>query len=360
MKYKRVAIICPYPKNCAPSQRLKYEQYLTLLETKGYEFSIYPFFGRKAWQILYKNGEFLKKALHTILGYYKRLYLLFKLSSFDILYIHLWVTPIGFPVFEWLFSAFGKKIIYDIDDLVFLGVKSKANARIPFLKTSSKTNVLIKNANHVITCTPYLDNYAKQFNPNSTDISSTIDLNEYTYVPKKIDLNEIKLGWSGSHSTSDYLNILKPAFEILSSKYKIKLIVIGDESVRFDEITTEPKKWNRSSEVSDLRNIDIGLYPLPNEQWVYGKSGLKALQYMALGIPTIATNIGTITRIIENNKNGILVSPADTQGWVAAIESLVKDPNLYNQFSVRARETIEQKFSVQTNFNVYLKVFESL
>lgn len=360
MKSKKVAIICPYPKDCAPSQRLKYEQYLEFLESNGYRFFVFPFFSNSAWKILYKKGFFAEKICYTILGYLKRFFFLFKLNSFDILYIHLWVTPIGMPIFEWIYSLMGKEIIYDIDDLVFLGVKSKANASIPFLKTSSKTNVLLKNASHVITCTPYLDKYARKFNPNTTDISSTVNLAEYQFQNKKIDKSPITLGWSGSHSTSQYLTLLKPVFEQLAKKYQIRLFVIGDDEVNFKEIPTISKKWDRKTEVEDLSQIDIGLYPLPNEQWVYGKSGLKAIQYMALGIPTIATNIDTISRIIENNYNGFLVDPDDLTGWIKSIQHLIEGEHLYQDFSQKARNTIEERFSVQANQKTYLKVFNSL
>ena len=67
------------------------------------------------------------------------------------------------------------------------------------------------------------------------------------------------------------------------------------------------------SEVQDLQEIDIGLYPLPDEEWVLGKSGLRALQYMGLGIPIVTTKIGANSRIIQDGENGFLVS--DQKEW---------------------------------------------
>lgn len=360
MNKKKVAIICPYPEGVAPSQRLKYEQYLPYLSCNGYEFEIKPFFSKSAWQILYKDGYSFKKIFFTFLGYFNRFYLLIKLRKYDFIYIHLWVTPIGFPFFEFLYSKIAKKYIYDIDDLVYLGVKSKANSKIPFLKTRYKTEHLIKNANHVISCTPFLDKYVRNFNQNTTDISSTVDSEKYFYESKMIDFKNIVLGWSGSHSTSQYLSILKKVFQRLSIKFNVTLLVIGDDKLNYTEIETTAIKWNSESEIDDLRKIDIGLYPLPFEEWVYGKSGLKAIQYMSLGIPTIATDVGTITRIINHDRNGLLIKDNNIDDWYNAIEKLILLPEFYQKISKNGAETIKNNFTVKSNQKTYLDILNNI
>ena len=127
MKHKRILFVCPYPENVAPSQRLKFEQYYSHFREEGYHVETSAFIDESFWKIIYKKGNYFKKAWHTIKGYGKRTCGLFHLSKYDLVYIHLWVTPFGPPVFEWLYRKFSKKIIYDIDDLVYLGnVKNKA------------------------------------------------------------------------------------------------------------------------------------------------------------------------------------------------------------------------------------------
>ena len=99
-------IICPYPEDMAPSQRLKYEQYFDAFRQNGWAIKVKPFISLDFWKVIYKKGFFFQKARHTLLGYLKRLALLFSLHRYDVVYVHLWVTPFGPPVFERLCGCF--------------------------------------------------------------------------------------------------------------------------------------------------------------------------------------------------------------------------------------------------------------
>jgi glycosyltransferase involved in cell wall biosynthesis len=362
-KQKSILVLCPYPQNCAPSQRLKFEQYYPYFKKEGFRVDVSPFVSEKFWKILYKEGYFFKKTLYTIYGYFKRFKDLFVLRRYHIVYIHLWVTPFGPPIFEWLVSKLAKKIIYDIDDMVFLGHSSEANKKFQTLKGTQKMIYLMKIANHVITCTPNLDNFVRQYNLNTTDISSTI--NTDVYIPKdSYELsNPIIIGWSGSHSTSKYLKILEPVFErLFEMGVNFKVLVIGDKSFKFSnsKINCEAKDWKLETEVDDLKKFDIGVYPLPDEPWVYGKSGLKALQYMALGIPTVATAIGANFRIIENGINGFLVGVNNTNEWVETILKLISNDKLREEIGKKGIEKVEKEFSLKANVDKYLNVLNSV
>jgi glycosyltransferase involved in cell wall biosynthesis len=211
----------------------------------------------------------------------------------------------------------------------------------------------------VITCTPYLDNVAKKYNTNTTDISSTI--NTDTYIPVNSYQNNhcLVLGWSGSHSTVQYLYLLKDVLIALRKQIEFKLLVVGDENFKIDGIETEAHNWTEAAEVPLLQRIDIGLYPLPlNEEWVLGKSGLKALQYMALGIPTIATNVGCNDRVIENNISGYLVN--NNEQWLEKLHELMINPGLRKRIGLNARNRVEQKFSIKANAAKYLNIINSV
>jgi L-malate glycosyltransferase len=138
MKKKKILFVNPYPENAAPSQRLKFEQYYPHFRKVGYEVYTSAFISAAFWEIIYKPGNFIAKAWHTFLGYINRIGDLLTIRKYDIVYIHLWATPFGPPFFEWLFRKLAKKIIYDIDDLVYLGnVKSKAHPLVTWIKGRS-------------------------------------------------------------------------------------------------------------------------------------------------------------------------------------------------------------------------------
>ena len=284
---------------------------------------------------------------------------MFQLHKYDIVYLHLWATPFGPPFFEWLIRKLSEHIVYDIDDLVYLkDVKSKAHPLVTLIKGRKKPIYLMKTADHVITCTPYLDKFVRKYNQNTTDISSTI--NTDVYQPKTdYRINEKPvIGWSGSHSTSKYLHLLDPVFQELAKNYPFKLLVMGDADFRIKGVEVEAIAWKEEYEVTVLSSFDIGVYPLPNEEWVLGKSGLKALQYMALGIPTVATDIGSIHRIIRHEENGFLVTYPE--GWKQVIINLMRDQNLRESIGRKAAITVQDQYSVKVNQKNYLRILDSL
>lgn len=358
-KKKRILVICPHPEGVAPGQRLKYEQYFDNWRSEGYELEISSFMTSAFWKVVYKPGNFIPKVLWTLFGYLKRIYDLLRMPFYDGVYIFLWVTPFGIPAFEWLSLKLNKKVVFDIDDMVFLGHVSDANKFILKLKGRSKMIYLMKNAKHVITCTPKLDEFVRQYNNNTTDISSTINTKTY-FERKDYELGEkIVLGWSGSHSTSKYLHLLDNVLKEISKKYKnIEVKVIGDKSFDIEGVNVNAISWSEDAEVKELSEFTIGLYPLPDEPWVYGKSGLKALQYMALGIPSIAANIGTNKRIIQDNENAFLVN--DDQEWINRISELIESKELRERIGKKGRKVVEERYSIIANEKTYLNILDKV
>ena len=107
-----------------------------------------------------------------------------------------------------------------------------------------------------------------------------------------------------------------------------------------------------------MLKIDIGVYPLFDDEWVSGKSGLKALQYMALGIPPIATNVGNNINIIENEKNGFLVK--SQEDWYNTLLKLIDDSLLRNKIGEEAIKTIHQFYSIEVLSKKYLDIFHNI
>ncbi|WP_462252910.1 glycosyltransferase family 4 protein [Ferruginibacter sp.] len=354
---KRILIVCPYPAGVAPSQRLKFEQYYKYFEENGYEIIVKPFIDNSFWQIVHKKGNFFKKTGKSLQGYCKRMLLLLSLRKFDLVYIHLWVTPFGPPIFEWLYSKLAKKMIYDIDDLVYLKF-DKTPWVIRQLKGYRKPIMLMKNADHVITCTPHLDKFVKQYNNNTTDISSTI--NTDVYQPKTdYSFKERKpvIGWSGSHSTVWHMQTIFPVLKKLKQQIDFKLLIMGTDALVDTDLDIECLAWKEEYEVTVINRFDIGIYPLPDKEFVLGKSSLKALQYMAVGIPTVATAIGTNFRVIENGVNGILVNTGEE--WIEALKKLIENEDYRKRLGENAAERVKNLFSVNASKDIYLHILDN-
>jgi glycosyltransferase involved in cell wall biosynthesis len=356
----KILFINPYPFDKAPSQRLKFEQYYGLFKKNGFEINEASFMSKHLYNIAHKEGNFFLKGYLILYAYLKRFLLLFTIFKYDIVYIHLWVTPIGPAFFEWIVLKLSKKTIFDIDDLVYTK-NSDAKWYINFFKGYNKPIFLIKNCDHVITCTPYLDKFVKQYNKHTTDISSTVDtIERYFPINKYTNEKPIVIGWSGSHSTIKYLLTIKSVLAKIQAKYPQCIFkIMGGNNIAIEGINNlESLDWDNEIEIPTLQTFDIGLYPLPNEQWVHGKSGLKAIQYMALGIPTIATAIGANYRVIDHEKSGFLVSTEDE--WVDTISKLIDNPTLRKEIGMNGRKKVEKEFSIHNNVEKYLSIFNKL
>ena len=340
-----------------PGQRLKYEQYFEHWRSHGFEVEVSSFMSEKMQKIVYQKGHLFDKIVGTIGGYFRKAGDLFSIGRYDAVYLFLWATPFGPPLMEWMICKLARTVIYDIDDLVFMKNINHENKFLALLKGKNKPIFMMKNAAHVITCTPYLDAIAQQYNQHTTDISSTINTIAYQPVNQYKNDHELVIGWSGSHSTSPYLYLLKDVFLELKKCMSFKLLVMGDPGFDIPGLNIEAIAWKEEWEIETLQRMDIGVYPLPvDEEWVMGKSGLKALQYMALGIPAIAARAGCNDRVIENEKSGFLV--ADEEEWLDKLKLLMEQPELRKKIGEEARLRVEKHFSVIANAPRYLSVLK--
>ncbi|HEX5652241.1 MAG TPA: glycosyltransferase family 4 protein [Chitinophagaceae bacterium] len=358
---KKVLILCPSPRGTAATQRLKYEQYLDALEKEGYQFTISSFQTKRFWDIVYKPGRTMEKIGWTAIGYLRRLGDLLRSPFYDGVFVNLWVTPLGFPLFERLLFLFNKNVIYDIDDMIFITRYDHLKTGfVQRLKGRKKPMVMMKNAKYVIVCTPKLEEIAASLNKDKrvVDISSTFDTERFVPVMKYEQKNPLTIGWTGTHSTLPFLESLQPVLAAVSRQRPVKLLVIANKEYKMKDVPTEFIQWTAEREVEDLHQFDIGLYPIPANEWSLGKSSLKALTYMAIAIPFVATAYGTNYRIMQQGVQGFLAT--SEQEWISSLLQLIDDPGLRKRMGQAGRKTVEELFSLQANFPKYLHVFKTV
>lgn len=344
-KKRKILVICPFPEGVAAGQRLKYEQYFDYWREKGFEITISNFMDQSMWNVVYSSGNFMPKVIGTVKGYLRRIVNISNLRKFDIVYVFMWVTPIGTSFFERIICHLARKLIYDVEDNIIVESSNNLNPFIKVLKGRNKTKYLIKHANHVITSSPFLNEYCLKINlkKKCTYISSSVDTSRFIPVNRYNNEKKITIGWTGTFSSRIYLDLLREVFIELSKRCDFKLRVIGNFEYTLPGVDLEVIQWTKKNEVIDLQGIDIGVYPLEDSKWILGKSGLKAIQYMAFGLPTVASNLGTTPEIIEHKVNGWLVNKDNE--WLEALETLINDHELREKLGKNARKSIEKNFS---------------
>ena len=209
----------------------------------------------------------------------------------------------------------------------------------------------------MIVCTPYQELWARRYHERVTTISSTIDTDAYRPRSTRSLTEGVVIGWSGSHSTAPYLHRLDDVLRELQHSDGVELLVIGEPDFTIPEARVRALPWKRESEVADLSGMDIGVYPLPHEEWVLEKSGLKALQYMALALPPVVERIGVNPEIVQDGENGFLATGQEE--WTERLRRLVREPALRERIGRAARRTVEERYSVRATAPVYRRVLEA-
>lgn len=312
------------------------------------------------WQYFFSSGSFLKKTLALMKGFAKRCLLFFHVASYEWVFIHREVTPAGPPIFEWIIAkVFCKKIIYDFDDAIWLTDRKHESIFLRIIKWRSKVASICRWSYRVSVGNEYLSNFARQFNNNVVFNPTTIDSdrlhNPELYTIEKSPAR-IVIGWTGSHSTLKYLKEVEAALAILEKKYpQLELLVIADKPPALSLTNVRFLPWSFETEIKGLLEADIGIMPLPDDEWAKGKCGFKALQYMALEIPVVVSPVGVNTSVIIAGTSGFFAS--GTEEWILQLEVLINNSELRKKMGITGREKVIQDYSVSSNSSAFLSLF---
>ncbi|KPK41438.1 MAG: hypothetical protein AMJ78_05485 [Omnitrophica WOR_2 bacterium SM23_29] len=340
----KVLFVVPYPTE-GPSNRFRVEQYLPHLKARGITYSIRPFYNSSVYKILYRKGYYIRKVLYLLFFMLRRIRDVFSARSYDAVFIHREAYPFAGYIFEWLFRALGIKLIYDFDDSIFL-------------KKPKKLKKIISLSDYVIAGNEFLRGYASQYNKNVFVLPTCIDTQVYKPKLKLPNKDKVVIGWIGTSFTSIYLDLLRGVYEALADKYEnIEFRMVGGY-LKNSNLPIIFKEWSLGSEVSDLQEFDIGVMPLFDDDWAKGKCGFKIIQYMAVGIPTVASGVGMNTEIIEDGKDGFLVSKEEE--WVNRLSLLIEDKELREKMGNLGRLKVESLYSVETNKEKFVGLLEKV
>lgn len=357
----RILFLVPYPLRQSPSQRFRFEQYLALLKVQGHAVQIQSFLPTDKWRLFYRSGHSVSKALMVVNGFIKRAGVLFTLGRYDRIFIHREAAPVGPPLIEWFIGrVLRKKIIYDFDDAIWLTDKKNERWLEHTLRSRSKV-ASVCTWSHIISCgNEYLRQYALRFNRNALLNPTTIDTenihNRARHSPTARVSDRVVIAWTGSHSTLKYLYLLEGVLRHIQQQFtEVDLVVIADIPPKMDLPRIIFRPWSSETEISDLIDADIGIMPLPDDEWSKGKCGFKALQYMALEIPAVASDVGVNPEIIKDGVNGRLCS--NDEHWLTALEELIIDPVLRKKLGSAGRKTVVDRYSVISNSDNFLSLF---
>ena len=350
----RVLFIATYPEDTAPGQRYRFEQYFPAIRRTGGAWTLSPFYSGHAYRVIHGPGRLPYKIGMTLWGLARRLWDLVRAPFYDAVFIYREASPLNLYALEAALLAVSSYSVYDFDDSIWIPSTSEANRRFRFLKSAGKTPRIIARADRTLVANPYLEAYAKQAGGRVQIMPTTIDAAAYDRVIDFRTISPLTVGWTGSNTTLQYLAALIPVLERVFDRVPFKLRVIGGSELALQtRIPAELVHWSSEREVADLLSMDVGINPMPVEPWTRGKSSLKVMQYMALGIPSICVRYDFSEAFIRDGENGLLA--AGDEEWEQAILRLLTDPGLRERVGRAGRETIRSDFTNAAQERRFLK-----
>jgi glycosyltransferase involved in cell wall biosynthesis len=335
----------------SPSQRYRIEQFLPYLKEEGLSYDYDYLLSEEMDRVFYSPGALLGKAWLVVKSIIKLCYIAFvKSKDFHYVFVQREAFMLGTAFFEKVIAK-RSKLIFDFDDSIWMPNVSEANKKLSFLKNPNKVKEIIEKAHYNVTGNLFLSNYASQYSNNVMQIPTCVDTYEYQRSsPLKPKQNgRVCIGWSGSQTTIEHFKLAQPVLSAIKKKYgdKVYFKVLGDGDYSNEELNIQGVKWERKTEIQELEELDIGIMPLPNDEWSKGKCGLKGLVYMSMEIPSILADVGVNAEIIQDGVNGYLC--ANSREWQEKLSLLIENEALRETFGKLGRETILDKYSILAN-----------
>ncbi len=357
----KVLFLTLYSRNF-PSTYFRVYQYLPYLERAGIKYRICPAIPEE-WEITYYKGKKWGKMIFEARGVGKRVKESISGLQYDVIFLQKGITPANFRGLERLLFLFNANVIYDFDDAVYIAPPQEfRNKLFSCLQDKKQVEKIIRRVRLVIAGNTHLARYAEEFNKKVRIIPTPIDTDRYRvreYRPGK----RVIIGWSGSQSTNKYLNTIAPIISKLAIKTPHVLRIMSNSMKGIDGKLFSPAEiefvpWSREKEAEVIRSFDIGVMPLEDDEWSRGKCGLKALQYMASGVPVVASPVGVNREIIEDGVNGFLANTEDE--WEDKLDLLLEEGKKRKEIGLKGRETVEKSYSLKVNAPSLIKTLREV
>jgi glycosyltransferase involved in cell wall biosynthesis len=337
----RCLLLSRYGRSGA-SSRVRFYQYLPYLHSCGIEVEVAPLLGDEYVQNLYQGRSPDWPAI--VKAYLARLRVLLRQRRFDVIWLEAEVLPWVPFWLENLLARPNIPYVVDYDDAAFH--RYDLHPRWPIRWTlGRKIDEVMRGAALVIAGNDYLKERAYHAGAKRIEVLPTaVDLDRYR-VREREGNGPFTIGWIGSPVTAVYLGLLRDALRQIGKSADVRVRICGSGPIQMDGVALEVLDWNETSEVKTIQGFDVGVMPIPDSPWTRGKCGYKLIQYMACGLPVVASAVGVNRQIVEEKINGLLADT--TEQWVQALQVLKADAERSREMGMAGRLKVEARFSLQ-------------
>jgi glycosyltransferase involved in cell wall biosynthesis len=339
----KVLLLTRYSRSGA-SSRLRYYQYLPFLSAQGVDVDVFPLFGED--YLSHLNAGQPQNPASIMAAYFHRIQRLISCRAYDLMWIEYEALP-WLP--DWMERILGRgaiPFIVDYDDAVFHRYDQHSSQWVRAL-LGHKIDAVMRNARLVIAGNTYLSQKAVQSGAKRVEcLPTVVDSTRYRLKPS-CESDVFTIGWIGSPTTVAYVEPVYAVLNRLSQHSEIRLVLVGGCPQNTpSDFSVEYRTWSEETEADQMLDFDVGIMPIPNTPWAFGKCGYKLIQYMACGLPVVASRVGANIQIVKDGVNGYLVST--DKHWEQALRALQEKPQLRQVMGNQGRRDVEAHYSLQT------------
>lgn len=342
----RVGFLALQAPDISPGQRYRVEAFLPALAARGITVRYDWVLDREDLRVFYGVEPAARKAAVAARAFGRRAASLARARDIDVWLVQREAFFLGNQWGEWL-ASLRAPVVYDFDDAIWIRAISAANSRYAWLKNVDKMARIAALARTVLAGNAYLAAWARQHATDVRIVPTCVDTDVFAPVRPPSTEGPVVIGWSGSPSTVEHLRPLLPVLEQLVARVgdAVRIRVMGDPRFSHAPLGLRGEAWTPAAELALLREMDIGVMPLPDDQWTRGKCGLKGLVSMAMGAASVMSPVGVNTEIVTPGEDGFL--PRTDTEWVDVLEQLVRDHALRARLGAAGRRTVIERYSVR-------------
>ena len=352
----KILLLTKYSRMGA-SSRLRFLQYLPALKTNGLNVTVSNLFDDDYLNRLYLNGH--RSVFSIAKCYWRRFVIVLSVFKYDLIWIEKEIFPYFPALVERLLRIFGIAYVVDYDDAIFHNYDLSDNV---FIRTfmRRKIDVVMRNATCVLAGNEYLASRARAAGaPYVELIPTVVDLARYSPRAHLVSARPV-IGWIGSPATQRYLVGISDALKKACQRHNARLMLVGATEqmvAEFSGLDIDIVPWSEASEVELIRQMDIGIMPLPDGPWEKGKCAYKLIQYMACSVPVIASPVGVNIDVVNGSLCGLLAD--DSAQWEAALLQLLESPIQRAVLGDAGRKAVEKIYSLQAQAPVLRQIFNT-
>jgi glycosyltransferase involved in cell wall biosynthesis len=275
-------------------------------------------------------------------------------GTYDVLMLQYELMPFMPALIE--SALIRKPYIYDLDDAFYLKHRSQGRP-LSELLLGGKYDSLIGGAATVTAGNRELVRYAKQFNLNTHLFPTVVNDRRYIPMPLSRGSNVFTVGWIGSPSTAQYLSELVAPLSKIGKEGPVRFVVVGGSAPKVPNVSVVQLAWSEDTEIDIINSFDVGVMPLPNNDWTRGKCAFKLIQYMACAVPVVASPVGANLDVV-NSQCGLMASTPSE--WADAFRALRDRPVIRDEMGSAGRTRVIQQYSLQQNLPKLTKIISQV